>query len=298
MTPPPKLSVVIPAWNAAGVVGTAIDSAWASGACEIIVVDDGSTDATGEVARSRGVRVVTQDNKGAAAARREGMQHVSGSVVCLLDSDDALSPPGVRSVMRNLPGDDWSVVGGVAQLRLRDGRPGRILKHPYLELSPAGLIRLGCSPWPPSAAIWRVEALQRSELLAPPPLHPRMAEDYELLIRVAMWGQAHDSPAVTCFYTPFGGKSDKHALLSVAAAEQIRDHYARCLGVDYQPRGVRQRHSAALLRRHKAESARGRPLTSAAILMAALTTDPTGVGIALWRRVRGDVWRFVHHGGV
>jgi len=57
---------------------------------EIIVVDDGSTDRTGEVARSFGdkVRCISQENRGVGAARNTGLQHARGSLIALLDSDD------------------------------------------------------------------------------------------------------------------------------------------------------------------------------------------------------------------
>lgn len=86
------VSVVIPAWNAAAFVRRAIDSALAQTwqAREIIVVNDGSTDATAEVLGTYGaaVRVVSQANGGLSNARNRGIREATGEFVALLDADD------------------------------------------------------------------------------------------------------------------------------------------------------------------------------------------------------------------
>ncbi|MFO0796682.1 MAG: glycosyltransferase [Gemmataceae bacterium] len=87
------LSVVIPAYNRERTVGGTVASVRASGVdAEIVVVDDGSTDRTVEVARGLGVAVVTQANGGPAAARNTGLAHASGDVLAFLDSDDVWLP--------------------------------------------------------------------------------------------------------------------------------------------------------------------------------------------------------------
>jgi len=84
-----KASVVIPAFNAAVRLGSALRSA--VGPAEILVVDDGSTDATAEVAESfEGVKVISQKNAGVSAARNRGIDAASGEYVAFLDDDDFL----------------------------------------------------------------------------------------------------------------------------------------------------------------------------------------------------------------
>jgi glycosyltransferase involved in cell wall biosynthesis len=92
------VSVVIPTYNRAYCVPRAIDSALhqTHSDVELIVVDDGSTDDTGQViARRYGdeprVRYVRQDNGGVCAARNHGFRLATGAVA-LLDSDDAWLP--------------------------------------------------------------------------------------------------------------------------------------------------------------------------------------------------------------
>jgi hypothetical protein len=93
----PAVSVVIPAYNAADTLREAIDSVldqtladW-----ELVVVDDGSTDASGEIARSytdHRVRVVAQPNRGLAAARNAGIAASGAPLVAFLDADDVYHP--------------------------------------------------------------------------------------------------------------------------------------------------------------------------------------------------------------
>ena len=91
-----SVSVVIPARNAGQTVARAIESALAQryDALEVVVADDGSTDDTREVAeRYAGrVRVVSQPNRGAAAARNLGFREARGEFVAFLDADDEYLP--------------------------------------------------------------------------------------------------------------------------------------------------------------------------------------------------------------
>jgi glycosyltransferase involved in cell wall biosynthesis len=94
----PRVSVVIPAFNQAQFLGAAIDSALhqTHRDLEVVVVDDGSTDSTGDVlasyAQRRAVRVVRQENAGVGAARNAGFTASTGSLVCFLDADDYYHP--------------------------------------------------------------------------------------------------------------------------------------------------------------------------------------------------------------
>jgi glycosyltransferase involved in cell wall biosynthesis len=96
MPSPPTISAIIPAYNAAAFIGSAIESALAQ-TCppvEIIVVDDGSTDDTAEVVRqfAEPVRLLTQTNGGPAAARNHAARAASGEWLAFLDADDLWLP--------------------------------------------------------------------------------------------------------------------------------------------------------------------------------------------------------------
>jgi len=98
---PPLVSILIPAYNSERWIGDAIESAIAQTwpHKEIIVVDDGSRDATLSVARqfaSKRVSVVTQENQGASGARNTALKLAQGDYFQWLDADDLLSPEKVE----------------------------------------------------------------------------------------------------------------------------------------------------------------------------------------------------------
>jgi len=92
----PHVSVIIPAYNQAQFLGGAIQSVLdqSYNDYEIIVIDDGSTDNTKEVAAQFGerVRYIWQENKGLAGARNTGIRAAKGELIGLLDSDDQWLP--------------------------------------------------------------------------------------------------------------------------------------------------------------------------------------------------------------
>jgi glycosyltransferase involved in cell wall biosynthesis len=100
----PLVSILIPAYNAQEFVADSIRSAIAQNweAKEIVVVDDGSKDRTLEIAKQfegPSVRVVTQKNSGAAAARNKAYSLSRGDFIQWLDADDLLSPDKIARQM-------------------------------------------------------------------------------------------------------------------------------------------------------------------------------------------------------
>lgn len=85
----PKISIIIPAYNVEGSIGRTLNGLrdWRERA-EIIVVDDGSTDCTGDIARQAGMRVIRhQHNKGYGAALKTGIRAASGEIIVMMDAD-------------------------------------------------------------------------------------------------------------------------------------------------------------------------------------------------------------------
>jgi glycosyltransferase involved in cell wall biosynthesis len=96
----PRVSIVIVCYNQARYLPDAIRSALAqtSGEIEVLIVDDGSTDNTRDVALSfPQVRYVHQNNRGLAAARNTGIRETTGAYLLFLDADDRLLPEAVQS---------------------------------------------------------------------------------------------------------------------------------------------------------------------------------------------------------
>lgn len=101
-----RVSVVMPAHNAAATVGAALTGALTQTHpnVEIVVVDDGSDDATATIAAAHGERVVLvrQDRAGVSAARNAGLAAATGSHVVLCDADDVLLPHHVARALATL----------------------------------------------------------------------------------------------------------------------------------------------------------------------------------------------------
>jgi glycosyltransferase involved in cell wall biosynthesis len=120
----PLISVVVPAYDVAAYLPACLDSLLAQthDHLEVIVVDDGSTDASGAIAdeyaaRDPRVRVVHTANRGLGAARNEGLRHVTGDYLAFADSDDLVPPTAYAAMVRQLrrAGGDF-VTGNIVQL--------------------------------------------------------------------------------------------------------------------------------------------------------------------------------------
>jgi glycosyltransferase involved in cell wall biosynthesis len=103
---PPVVSVIIPCFNAAAHLGDAISSVLQQSEkhIEVIVVDDGSTDASASLAASFGakVRYLHQQNQGAASARNSGLQQARGQYIAFLDADDWWHPQKLEAQLFHL----------------------------------------------------------------------------------------------------------------------------------------------------------------------------------------------------
>jgi len=103
--PNPRYSIVIPAYNEAGRVGSTIDGILAEfkDEAEVIVVDDCSKDETSSVALSKGVKVVRHEvNKGKGAAVKTGFRSAAAGIVGFVDSDGSTSSKSVRKVFETV----------------------------------------------------------------------------------------------------------------------------------------------------------------------------------------------------
>lgn len=126
----PTVTVVVPAYNEARVIGRTIDSLLAQEypGLEILVIDDGSTDGTADAARAAGqrerdghgergrVRVVRQNNGGKAVALNHGFELASGTVVVVVDADTMLAPDAIRRLVAPMADADVVAVAGNAKV--------------------------------------------------------------------------------------------------------------------------------------------------------------------------------------
>ena len=99
---PPLVSILIPSFNAERWIKQTLESAIGQDypRKEVIVIDDGSTDRTLEIARtfdSQSVLVIPQPNAGGPAARNKALAHAQGKYIQWLDHDDILAPSKISS---------------------------------------------------------------------------------------------------------------------------------------------------------------------------------------------------------
>jgi glycosyltransferase involved in cell wall biosynthesis len=134
----PAFSVVIPAFNAQLTIAATIESVLTQTLddFELIVIDDGSSDATARIARSyekdRRVRVCKQPNQGTAAARNSGVNVAAGRRVSFLDNDDLWMPTYLETMAATL---DATTNAGFAYADgwLLDDVSGRIHRRTALQ---------------------------------------------------------------------------------------------------------------------------------------------------------------------
>jgi glycosyltransferase involved in cell wall biosynthesis len=120
-----EVSVVIPTYNRATVLPRAIRSVLTQEgpACEVVVVDDGSTDDTQSVVeRFEAVRYIRLgENRGVSGARNRGLDATDGDAVLLLDSDDALVEGALATLTTHLEADDDACAGVTSGYRRLTG---------------------------------------------------------------------------------------------------------------------------------------------------------------------------------
>jgi glycosyltransferase involved in cell wall biosynthesis len=110
----PLVSIIIPCYNYGHFLGEAIESALGQthSNVEIIVVDDGSSDATPRVAgRYKDVIYIDQENLGVSIARNNGLSRSSGDFIVFLDADDRLLPSAVAIGLNSLKNHPESAFG-------------------------------------------------------------------------------------------------------------------------------------------------------------------------------------------
>src|SRR6266849_738899 len=108
---PSDTSIVIPAFNEAGAIGAVVrDLAGSAGWREILVVDDGSTDQTGDEAAAAGARVIRHPyNKGNGAAVKTGIRQATGTFVLIVDGDGQHRPADAVRLVSHLDAHDLVV---------------------------------------------------------------------------------------------------------------------------------------------------------------------------------------------
>jgi glycosyltransferase involved in cell wall biosynthesis/SAM-dependent methyltransferase len=213
--PAPLVSAVVAAYNYDRYLVEALDSAlaqdWPADRLELVVVDDGSTDRTPEVAQRYArehpgrIRYIRQDNAGLAAATTRGLREARGELITLLDADDVWTTSRTRllvdALARNpragLVYGDMQVIDGdgrtVAESWLREAR-----QTPYRGLVAAHLLRSNFV----IAPSLMVRASLKDRICPIPSFFP--AQDWYIAARVAEVGEVDFVPAAVAGYRRHG----------------------------------------------------------------------------------------------
>ncbi len=155
----PKISILIPAYNAEKLVHKAIDSALAQtySNTEIIIINDGSTDSTWQVLQEyqqkypQKIKIFSQKNQGLGSTRNRLLSKATGDYIINLDADDWLKPNYIEAMLSALGNGDIAICGFErydAQYRFRDKRTpklesytkyrfcttaGKMFRHSFLQ---------------------------------------------------------------------------------------------------------------------------------------------------------------------
>lgn len=158
-----RISIVVAVYNGEAYLKEALQSALAQTrpAAEIIVVDDGSTDRSAEIARDCGVTVIQQANAGLSAARNTGLQASTGDYLVFLDDDDRLLPDTLAINAAHLDADQsLGFVGGRSTIIRADGtRTGDIKGADSSVPCSYRTLLEGAAFVPPSSVMFRRKAV-------------------------------------------------------------------------------------------------------------------------------------------
>jgi cellulose synthase/poly-beta-1,6-N-acetylglucosamine synthase-like glycosyltransferase/peptidoglycan/xylan/chitin deacetylase (PgdA/CDA1 family) len=209
-TPPVPVSVVVPAYNEEANIAATVGSMLASthpATVEIVVVDDGSTDATPTIVKSfadRGVRLLRQPNQGKAAALASGIAATQHDVVVTADGDTIFEPDAISALVAPFRDAAVGAVSGNTKVGNRRGLLGRWQHLEYVmgfNLDRRMYEELDCMPTVPGA----VGAFRRQALDdAGGPSDDTLAEDTDLTMAInrAGWRVVYAESAVAWTEAP------------------------------------------------------------------------------------------------
>ena len=200
------VSVIIPAYNAAPYISEAIESVIAQTypAVEIIVVDDGSTDATKDTVhaywKEGKIIYIYQENKGLSAARNAGIRAAQGEYIALLDSDDIFLPSKIERQVAYLESHSACDICYCDIYHFYDHEPDRLLKLQYSYYSGKDVFPhlLWKNFINPLSVVFRRSVFEQcgyfNEAM-------RRSEDWEYWVRAAHYGaQFHFLPEILAKY--------------------------------------------------------------------------------------------------
>lgn len=232
----PTLSVVIPAYNVEQFILPAVGSVLSQSYhdLEVIVVNDGSTDATPrrlEEVRDQRLRIIHQPNRGLSAARNTGIRHARGSYIAMLDGDDVWFPGYAQAhvcVLRQncTVGISSSYLAYIDETGVRTGQLLiRRVREPSLRQM---IVRNVLN----SQVVVRAACFEQAGLFDE---GLRACEDHEMWVRILSRTnfKARVLPEVLCGYRVRGGSLTMNFEHQLRHSHLVADIFVRELGISH-----------------------------------------------------------------
>ena len=201
----PPVSVLIPAYNEEGVIVHTVQAALASnyGSFEVVVVNDGSTDRTGELldanfADNPRVRILHQSNHGKSASLTRAMREAYSEILVTIDADTWIAPDALAGMVRHFADPRIGAVAGNVKVGNRNRWLTRWQALEYItsqNLEKRAFDLLNCIPVVPGAlSAWRAEAIASAGGFSA----DTVAEDTDLTIAIRRrgWKIVYDEDAI------------------------------------------------------------------------------------------------------
>ena len=227
------VSIIIPTFNARRWLGEAVDSALGQSyrSREVIVVDDGSTDGTGEWLNSQygdKIRYLSKSNGGLSSARNVGLSEAQGEYIQFLDSDDFIDLEKVATHVAHLDAHPETDVAYGHSLCFDDGEPDRLFDWPRCDRYADGNI-FGGLLYPEGYILTHATLSRRASLMRAGGFDESLSScvDWDYWMRVA-WSGARftyvPGPAMSYYRVrvdQMSGSRPDHALNGLRVLEKV-----------------------------------------------------------------------------
>jgi glycosyltransferase involved in cell wall biosynthesis len=223
----PLVSVIVPCYNGAPFLEEALRSALSQTypEVEIIVVDDGSTDQSPEIAQRFPVRYIRQENRGLTPTRNLGVRESRGTYIVFLDADDRLKPEAIETGVRMLEhrpecamavGDHHFIAADGSYLA--ESRKDCLPAYHYEALLKSNFIEMI------SSVLFRRSIFEQ---VGGFDTNLRVAEDYELYLRIARAHPICCHPAIVAEYRIHDTNASRNSELMLTMTLRVLKSQAR-----------------------------------------------------------------------
>jgi cellulose synthase/poly-beta-1,6-N-acetylglucosamine synthase-like glycosyltransferase/peptidoglycan/xylan/chitin deacetylase (PgdA/CDA1 family)/spore germination protein YaaH len=209
--PPPDVTVLIPAHNEESVIVQTVESVLAAASInlQIVVVDDGSTDKTGDLLDQHfgsdpRVHIIHQVNRGKSAALSLAMSHAHTKIVITIDADTEIEPEAIAKLLRHFSDPQIGAVAGNVKVGNRTRWLTRWQALEYItsqNMEKRAFDLLNCITVVPGAlGAWRKEAIEAAGGIS----SDTVAEDADLTIAIRRlgWRVSYDEEAIAWTEAP------------------------------------------------------------------------------------------------